>query len=395
MNKKLKYDLEKIIKLDSFNEVFLELKKIDSGKTKEIEVSLKNCINDIHSKLEKNNRDMANLRYLLYRESVELKAYVSSYLTYSEMMATRENTLWQFAFDLTEQFFELIANALADYFDEKLKIMISELEKNYKWHSGLKDSGKKVASIVNLSKKLVKKGFDKIGYDILDDREIVDTKSLVEYILNSHLHIDLVSKDIGRIMEEASNRYKSRWEQEIKTQSPDLNKLRAFSSHNNNLGINIGFEFGMAEQTFVIGISSAIVGTIGLAAGWHTLTYALLNVFPPIAVFAALGTLIVAVLTKDKALDNRKKQIKEAVKQYHKQFLLQIEVERIEELGNKNLREAMNEQSKQIIKETVRQWSKAISGKLNVEHYRMIISGFEKHLALIDECIKEIDKQLS
>lgn len=392
MDKELKCNLAKIINLASFDEVFLELKKIDSDKTQEIKDSLKICIKDIHNKIEKSYSDKANLKYLLYREGVELKAHASSYLTYSEMMATRENALWRFAFDLTEQFFNEISDALAEYFDAKLQIMFSELGKNYKWHTGLTDSGKKVTSIANYSKKLLKKGLDKIGHDILNDKEIVDTKNVMEHILGSHLNFKLVSKDIGNIMEEASNRYKSKWEQEIKTQAPDLSKLRAFSSYNSNFSIKIGFELGMAEQTFAIGISSAIVGSIGLAAGWHTLSYALLNVFPPISIFAALGTLIVAVLTKNKAVENQKSKIKEAVKQYHKQFLLQIETEKMEKLENKTLREAMNEQSKHIIQETVKQWNKAISGKFNIEHYRLIISGFEKHLTLIDRCIEEIDK---
>lgn len=392
MDKEFECKLTKIIKLDSFTEVFSKLIKIDPDKTKDIENSLKESIRDIHSKIEDNYNDKANLKYLLYRESVELKAHASSYLTYSEMMATRENVLWRFAFDLTEQFFDLISDALTDYFDEKLKNMFSKLEKNYEWHTGLIDSGKKLASITNYSKKILKKGLDKFGHDILNDKEIFDAKSVVERILDTHLNIDLVSKDIGNILEEANNLYKSRWEQEIKTQAPDLSKLRAFSSYNSNFDINIGFEFGMAEQTLAVGISSAIVGSIGLAAGWHTLTYALLNVFPPVAIFAALGTLIVAVLTKNKALENRKKQIKEAVKQYHKQFLLQIETEKIKNLKNKTLREAMNEQSRQIIRETVKQWSKAISGQLSIEHYRMIISGFEKHMTLIDDCVKKIDK---
>lgn len=392
MDKKLKYDLKKILELDSFDKVFLQLKKIDSDKTKEIEKSLKMCVKEIHSKIEKSYNDTPNLKYLLYREAVELKAYASSYLTYSEMMATRENALWRFAFDLTEQFFDIISDALTEYFDVKLQIMFSELEKNYDWRTGLTDSGKKIASIANFSKDLLKKGLDGFGIDLLNEKEIIDTKSLVEHILASHLNLKLVSKDIGNIMKEASNRYKHKWEKEIKTQAPDLSKLRLFSSRNNNFKLNIGFELGMAEQTFAIGISSAVIGSIGLAAGWHTLSYALLNVFPPIAIFAALGTLIVAVLTKNKALENRKSQIKEAVKQYHKQFLLQIEMEKIKKLKNKTLREAMNEQSKKIINETVKQWSKAISGNFNIDHYRLIISGFEKHLALIDTCINKLDK---
>jgi hypothetical protein len=52
----------------------------------------------------------------------------------------------------------------------------------------------------------------------------------------------------------------------------------------------------------------------------------------------------------------------------------------------------MIEQSKNIIHETVKQWGKAISGNLTVDHYRLLISAFTKHLMLIDDCLQEIEK---
>ena len=98
------------------------------------------------------------------------------------------------------------------------------------------------------------------------------------------------------------------------------------------------------------------------------------------------------ILTKEKALENRKKQIQEALKQYRRHFLMLIEVEKLKELNNKTLRVAMNEQSKNIIQETVKQWGKAISGNLTVDHYRLLNSAFTKHLMLIDDCQQEIEK---
>ncbi len=387
------YDkFQKIVNLEAFNDSFSELRKIDKEKTDEIEKSLKACIKETHAELMNSDEDSTEIRFLLYKERVELKAHASSYLSYSEMMATRENALWRFAFDLTNQFFNIISDALADYFDQKIEIMGSEITEEHDWYTGLVDSGKKAGSILNVSKKILKKGLDQLDDSILDNSEIVDTKSHIEQTLKKHLNLDQVSKDIGNIMEGAGKRYKDRWEQEIKTQAPDLSKLQAFSPAD-NVEMQIAFEFGAAEQTLIVGISSAILGSVGLAAGWHTLSYALLNVFPPIALFAAIGTLFVAFWTKDKALQSKFKQVKEAVNQYHKQFLLQIETGRIEGLGNQTLREAMGDQSKQIIKETLILWGKMISGNLTVEHYRILISGFEKHLACIDDYIGDLDKK--
>lgn len=385
--------LDKILSLSAFDDVLSELEKIDKKKTSEIKSSLQNCIKDIHSEINKNKNDKNAIKYLLYKESVKLhKVYLSSYLSYSEMMATRENTLWKFAFNLTEQFFDIIADALDDYFNAKIKIMNSELEKDASWYTGIRDTTKRMGSLLNLSKKILDKGLDVVGLDeTLDNQDIIDTQSIVEKLLNTHLDSKLIAKDISKIMKEANKRYKECWEKELKVQAPDLSKLKAFANYyGKNIDINIGFELGAAEQAFAVGITGAIVGTIGLSAGWHTITYAMLNVFPPIAIFAILGTVVVAVFTKEKALEYRKKQVREAVKQFHRHFLLQIEVEKLKELKNKSLREAMIEQSQNIIKETVKQWCRAISGELDVNHYRLLISAFTKHLMFIDDCIEKL-----
>lgn len=384
--------LEKIINLDSFGNVFKELKKIDKKKALEIENSLKKCIKENHSKINKRKKDKKNLKYLLYKEKIELKAHSSSYLSYSEMVATTENALLKFAVNLIEQFFTRMADELNDYFNTKITIMNKELENNASWYAGLKDTSKKMGSILNFSKQKLKLGLDTVGLGrYLDEKEIINTKSIVEKLLEIHLSQEIVGKDIAQKMEQANKKYKDRWEKELKTQSPDLNKLKAFaSSYDNNNDIKVGFELGAAEQTFFVGIASSVVGTVGLAAGWHTITYAMLNVFPPIAIFAILGTVVVAAFTKDKALVNRKKQISEVVKQYHKYFLLQIEIEKLKELNGKTLREAMIEQSQKIINETIKQWYKTISGNLQIEHYQLLMSAVTKHLMLIDECLKLI-----
>lgn len=384
--------LNKIISFSSFTDVFIKLNKIDKKKTGEIENSLKQCVKDIHKGIVDSQKENDKLKYLLLKESIEIKAHLSSYLSYSETMAIRENALWKFTVTLTEQFFDIISDALDEYFKAKIKIMDCELDKDSKWYTGIRDSSKKLGVVINYPKRLLKKGMDKIGLkEFLDDNEMINTQSIVEQSLVLHLSPEQVSKDISQIMEEANNKYKERWENEIKIQSPDLNQLKTFaSSYGENIDINIGFELGAAEQTFAVGIASAVAGSIGLAVGWHTLTYAMLNVFPPIATFAVLGTIVVAIFTKEKTLENRKKQIREAVKQYHRYFLLQIETEKLKELNNKTIREAMIEQSKNIINDTTSQWSKAISGNLTVEHYRMLIPAFTKHLILINEAIQKL-----
>jgi len=386
--------LNKIVNLSAFKAAFSELKKVDRKKTGEIKNSLNQCIDTIHKEILDSQNDHDKLKYLLLKECVEIKAHSSSYLSYSETMAIRENSLWKFAATLTEEFFDIISDKLDEYFKSKIKSMYSEINNNSKWYSGMRDSFQKLGVVINYPTKLLKKGINRIGLkDSIYDSEIINTHGMTEQLLANHLSPDKVLEDISQILEKANKQYKNKWDNEIKIQSPDLNQLKTFaSSKGKNINISIGFELGLAEQTLAVGITSAVAGSIGLAAGWHTLTYAMLNVFPPVAIFAVLGTIIVAVFTKEGALENRKKQINETVKQYHRYFLLQIETEKLKELNDKTIREAMIQQSKKIIDDTIVQWSKAISGNLTIEHYRVIISAFTEHLSLINEAMNKLDK---
>ena len=97
MNNEIQSLLEKITTLSTSSPVFDELKKIDKNKCEDIETALKYCVDEIHSQIQNSKDDINNLKYRLYKEGVELKAHSSSYLSYSEMMAMRENALWKFA----------------------------------------------------------------------------------------------------------------------------------------------------------------------------------------------------------------------------------------------------------------------------------------------------------
>lgn len=134
-------------------------------------------------------------------------------------------------------------------------------------------------------------------------------------------------------------------------------------------------------------MSGAVVGTIGLAAGWHTLTYSLLHVFPPLAIFSALAAVGMAVFTKEKAKENRRAQIIKAVNNYHQYFLLQIDTAHLQELNGKTLREALLEQSQIIVQETLRKWEEMISGNLKAEHYRWLIASTIEHIKLVENCL--------
>lgn len=381
--------LDRILSLNSFQPVLAQLRAIDEKHTGLIETALTTATAETHDGIRAAG-NTGQLRYWLYREVVEIKAHTSNYLSYTDMMATRETNLWKFTLAVADQFFEIIFDALDTYFETKKRLMADECEARSSWYSSIADSSKKLLVPVNLVTKTLNEASERIGVDVIPDGDVVDTKSVVETLLARHLDPRQVERDVVRIFEEASQRVAEAWKKQIQSQMPDLSCLKVFASHSATMSVpRVIFQLGVAEQTFAVGIAGGVVGAIGLAAGWHTLTYATIEVFPPVAVFSVIAAIGLAVLTKNKAVENRQKQVSEAVNQYHRQLLLQIDTQRMKELNGQTIREAMNEQNRKIVTETLAQWERMISGNLRAEHYRMLVAATTAHLMLVEKALEE------
>ena len=157
--------------------------------------------------------------------------------------------------------------------------------------------------------------------------------------------------------------------------------------------LNVAFGLGHAEQTLGVGLAGAMAGSLGLAAGWHTITYAMLHVFPPAALFALVATAAVGWLTKKTAAESRKAAVAAAVRHYHRHFLTLVDAENLAELGGTTLRKAMLNQASETIRRVVAAWNTAISGNLTTAHYQRLIAAASNHLAAIEECLADLSAE--
>lgn len=156
--------------------------------------------------------------------------------------------------------------------------------------------------------------------------------------------------------------------------------------------LNLPLQFGATEQALLIGIASYVMASFGLAAGWHTITYALSHLFPPLIILTAAATVLTGQFTKEQDFEQRRKQIEESVNRYHRFLITYLDSAPLEELNNVNMRTYMTRISERIVNNTVAEWEKRILGKLTVNDYRNLNSAFSRHLALIAEAIDSIDE---
>jgi hypothetical protein len=385
--------LDRIVRLDCYAPAFAKLSQADPESTTQIRTALLKATEESHRGIVRAEDNPDRLRYWVYREAVEVKAHSSSYLSYSEMMATREANLLRFAMSVTERFFELIFDDLDAYFSDKKERMVAACETDSRWYSTVTDSSKKLLTPVNWASRFIKQTSEQLGQPLdIPDGALVDTKGTVETILSAHLDKDQVAKDVTAILEHAAAQVRESWKKTIQAQAPDLAELKAFAAGSGaGSALAVDFHLGLAEQTLAVGLGAGLAGTFGLAAGWHTLSYGMLNVFPPVAIFAVIAAAGLAFFTQEQAMENRRKQIRDAADKYLKQLLVEIDTRKMNELGGHTMREAMQKENKRIVAATLRQWEQSISGRLRAEHYRLLIAATTQHLTLVDEALAQIE----
>jgi hypothetical protein len=398
-------DVDLVTTMSEFASVFAELKKADLRNGEQIEKSLRSALQECHDGLRSSSDSPDQLRYWLYREAVELKAQASVYLNYEREMAQRQAALWRFALERNDQFFTLVCDALDDYFTAKTDIIIADVEKDARWYSNLRDTAKQAGVVVTGAAGLLHKGMGFLkdapigeraqrviakASEHVEDVASLDTRDIVRKAMGAHLSPEILGADVEKILSEAAARYEKAWTDELKAQAPDLQALHAFSESTVEGPTVTGPSLGPAEQALAVGLGGALAGTISLAAGWHVLAYAMVNVFYPAAILVALATVGVAVLAKEKDLERRRRKVREAIDQYHRHFLVQIDTGRLAQLGGKTLREAMRDQVTELVTSTLRGWEKAIGGDLTTDHYRMLGMACTAHLQRIQECLKAL-----
>lgn len=383
--------LTKIAELEAFMEVHAHMSAVSPETADNIIQSLKSALEPARAAAAA-AKNIDQLRISFMQEQLIVQAQASRYLSITEEFTERHKNLWKFNSRAPELFFQTAYDQLADYFQQKKNVMHRELEKDNSWYTGIKDSAKKMGSIVNIAVKGANQLSQKFtGQKLTSGENVIDDKSIVETLMEKHLNPSQVSMDIGRILDHCNKVYEEAWKKEITAQQPDLQRIIPHMLvHKARENIDLPFLAGATEQILMVSIGTTVASVLALAAGWHTLTWAILNVFPPMALFVAALTVVTGFLTKETALKQRKKQVDDSVNQYYHYFLTYLDVVKLRELGNKSLREHMAETGETIIRKTIGQWEASLLGGLTIDHYRQLNAAFTRHLMYLQEAVDEL-----
>jgi hypothetical protein len=288
------------------------------------------------------------------------------------MMARKEAEFQAFAREAEQRFLDELMDGLQEYLDQKRASLSDRVEKELSAAERIADATyRPIAHVLSRAVKL--------------KTRTSWNQPFVERILDAELGPEVLTRDLATIAETAKNNFESAWQKKMEESAPNLEMLRALSGSALHGGHHsIGFDLEISTQVFVSGMTAALAGTFALAAGWHTLAYAMANVFPPAAIMTALLGTVTFVLTGKRARENRKERVRKAIEQYHAQLMTCLFRMRMPEFGNKALPHALHELSAKCIEGVLSRWEHEISGPLQVVDFRNVTDLFSRYVTKLN-----------
>jgi len=376
--------IKDILSFQPFVDILDRIKNVDKETAGNFEVSLKKRLENTCEVLADKNKSKKDKLLAIKTAKLELHALSAPYLRISEQLTKQKQFFDRTAMQTSNDFLDFVYNSIDDYFETIYLKIETELENNSSMFTGIKDSWKKTgAKGINICSSKFK---EILGYKEAE-KKLLDDQTLLEKTLENICSSEEIQKKVTNVFQEAAVNYEKTWKKRV---AEYHQKVKQFDSQlaklsQDAISLKPEFSLGLAEQTLATAFGATLVGTLSLAAGWHTLAYALSNVFLPIAIFAALLTLFVAWWKENDALQKRIDQVKKLLNTYHAQIILFIDTHPLEEHQNKSIRKLLIVQSFEMAKKLNKQWREVRYGLLTESHYEEIITAITSYLQLLDK----------
>ena len=336
----------------------------------------------------------------------EIRAKLSPYVSYSETMARREADLEKFARSSQNAFLSNLFDRVGEYFDEKETAILRKIEERLTMTAMATDSfvkpfAKVASSIKGLTERYipdVQWKSEESGVTISmkkrekDDHPASWAATTLESIFKEEI-VDVLGEDLKQIISEEKSRFEEEWKKKVSENSPNIDELTWFSRYSGFSGPGLSMELHPSTQVVAASIATALTGTLALAAGWHTLEYALAAVFPPAAIASLLLGSLVFFVTKDREKEKEKQKVKEQLKMLYQTIIFRLYKEPLDEKG-RTLREILDETCIECVNAVMKGWEQQISGNLALEDYRKlvdILSNYAFHVEKASELLKRKD----
>jgi len=293
----------------------------------------------------------------------ELQSRLAPYSSLPQILARTRAEIEKFARKLSQEYFQGLFDDLSDYFAAKEAHLLSLINQKFGLAEKAKDTllcplSKSANAMLNVVNHVPgKMGRQRAGAP----PSLRQRQTFLERTLKDELYAPL-QHELRELVDRRSKIFNEEWEKrfssEVSRLCLRLEPLAQFPL--------IRFDAGVDPSILVFwgSLGAAAAGTAGLAAGWHTLEYALANVFLPAAAVAVIFATFAMVLTCEKTREEYRERAKLAVRLVHQAVVLDlVQSGRLEEV------DCVCDQNIEAI---MRKWGRAVLGKLSAEDCRVL-----------------------
>lgn len=381
---------DEILQLKPFESIFEQMERTDSTFAASFKTSLLYDFEEVHKELSNANTKvkvelaLMKLKIICSEEKFQLTKLL-------EDKSSKDIILMKYVPIAYNNFMENLQTDLQIILTIQKQKMIKELEQLGRWHTDLSDSAKKNGNaVIKTSKKLYNKitSSDK-SFDSEEEIETKHLMTLVEKVINKHLNETIIAEKLAVILEIQSKLFVENWSEKIETTLPK-NHFQ-LSLPDRGIGkVNIDYNPGLSVNILSMGIGSGFAGATGLAMGWHTLSYSMLNVLPPVAIFTAMATFAAGILNKEKMLKQKQEEISETVVQFYNSIVKRLYTEKQDELDNLSISEFIEKKSIEIVENAIQVWQKRTFGDISIDQIKAFIDVFSFYEMYLDEAIASL-----
>lgn len=426
------HDAEKrIADLAEFKNVFVKLRRADAETARHIETTVRAAMRGVAARRRTTPAGEHERVIAIKDAQLRMQELRYHYAAIGAQMAEQKAYFYRTAIEAEQAFFDHVYRGLEQYFSGVYDAVEEVLTRDSSWLTGLLDTWHKtggrainwvtgktqrllISATDGTSVKRLKQFVEDLGgargkgmvnrtVDMMKDahqwlqqhaqKAKVEERSLLERALEDVCSSKKIEENVAAVLEAAEQSYQQVWRQRVQSYCEQIATLqRAAEVVTGTLQAQPVFSLGHAEQALATGMGATIFGTAALAAGWHTLAYAMVNIFWPMAVFVAILTTGVAWFTRERAEKQRIEEARKVLSAYHAQLIMYIDMHKLEDYGGKSIRELVREHSLGVAEHMDRSWRQARFGALGEEHYRELMEACERHAAQLDKLAEGCQK---
>ncbi|NOZ85865.1 MAG: hypothetical protein GXP49_06315 [Deltaproteobacteria bacterium] len=299
-----------------------------------------------------------------------------------EQYMRKVDNLDKFAGNLSSETAKIYKEMVTRFIADAFKKIVIDLENDHKWYTGFKDSYYIISSTFsNGLAHIIEKTAQKTGSDRLKGLATdlhgsnKGGNTLLEQIFKRHFSEEIIRGFKETLSKDLERDLAQRWQDKVQSINKELQighvtkgQWAAGSTYEEPLKF-ISYMDDPGMKWIIRGIGTSAVSTLMLAAGWHTMQWALTNLFLPLLPVVAGASALAAKKNEESTLNTIKEELNK-----QKDIFITIENEYADyklrfELENLNAMEAQ-----QV--------------KTNI--FRIIVGSFD--MALLNELIQNLEE---